>query len=69
MLDAREANAPLGDSDLILTATFPGDGAVSYRLGRLRFAAGTIPSKTGRPAGTGYLLTARLFWPPMAATR
>ena len=60
VLDAREATVPLGGRDLVLTATFPGDGAVSYRLGRLRFAAATMPGATGRPAGTGYLLNGAL---------
>jgi hypothetical protein len=60
VLDAREATQPLQNRDLILTATFPGDGAVSYRLGRLPFAPGTMPTKTGRPAGTGYLVNGAL---------
>jgi hypothetical protein len=60
VLDARQTAAALDGRDLILTAIFPGDGAVSYRLGQLRFAPGNPPGAAGTPAGTGYLVDGAL---------
>ena len=60
VLDARTSDASLTDRDVVLTANFPGDGAISYRLGRLRFAPAERPSGTGVEAGAGYLVQGAL---------
>jgi hypothetical protein len=60
VIDTRDTAVPLEGRELVLTAKFPGDGVVSYRLGRLPFAPGTLPGGTGRPAGTGYLVNGAL---------
>jgi hypothetical protein len=55
VLDARKSPVPVEARDLVLTANFPRDGAVSYRLG-LAFAPVAAPAGTGRPAGTAWLI-------------
>lgn len=55
VLDARKSPVPVEARGLILTANFPRDGAVSYRLG-LTFTPVAAPARTGRPAGTGWLI-------------
>jgi hypothetical protein len=56
VLDARQFTEPLGGRAVVLTANFPRDGAVSYRLGPLRFAPSAPPAGDGVPAGAAYLL-------------
>lgn len=60
VLDARGTALPLQRLALVLTAEFPRDGAVSYRLGRPGFAAATMPGRAGVPAGGAYLLDGAL---------
>ena len=60
VLDARTSDASLTGRDVVLTANFPGDGAISYRLGRLRFAPTERPPGTGVEAGAGYLVQGAL---------
>lgn len=57
VLDARESPVAIDSREIILTANFPRDGAVSYRLGALRFAPVSEPGEVvGRPAGTAWLV-------------
>lgn len=56
VLDAGAAAASLEGRRLVLTANFPRDGAVSYRLGPRRFAAAAPPAGPGRPAGGAWLV-------------
>lgn len=56
VLDAREPPVAVEAREIVLTANFPRDGAVSYPLGRLAFAPAQVPSGTGRPAGTAWLI-------------
>ncbi len=54
VVDARGTTVSPGSLDVILTANFPRDGAVSYRLGRLTFTPAESPSGNGRDAGAAY---------------
>lgn len=56
VLDTRPATLPIDGLDVVLTANFPRDGAVSYRLGAPRYTPAAIPDSPGEPAGTGYIL-------------
>jgi hypothetical protein len=60
VLDARTSGTSLTGRDVVLTANFPGEGAISYRLGRLRFAPAELPPGTGVQAGAGYLVRGAL---------
>ena len=60
ILDATGSGAALAGRNVVLTANFPGDGAISYRLGRLRFAPADAPSGIGTRAGAGYLVAGAL---------
>ncbi len=60
VLDARTSGASLTGRDVVLTANFPGEGAISYRLGRLRFAPAERPPGTGVKVGAGYLVRGAL---------
>ena len=65
ILDARAATEPLDGRAVVLTANFPLDGAVSYRLGPLRFAPSALTAadsaSDGTPAGAAYLLDGTLI--------
>jgi hypothetical protein len=60
VLDARTSGASLTGRDVVLTANFPGDGAISYHLGRLRFAPAERPPGSGVQVGAGYLVRGAL---------
>jgi hypothetical protein len=60
ILVARAATEPLDGRAVVLTANFPLDGAVSYRLGPLRFAPSADSASDGTPAGAAYLLDGTL---------
>ena len=60
VLDARESPLAIDPRQIILSANSPRDGAVSYPLGRLRFATVAPPTGTGRPAGTAWMVDGKL---------
>lgn len=57
IVDARESPVAIDPRQIILTANFPRDGAVSYRLRGLRFAPTSEPGEVvAHPAGTAWLV-------------
>jgi hypothetical protein len=60
ILDAAGSTAALADRDVVLTANIPLHGAISYRLGRLRFGPAEAPSGMTTRAGAGYLVAGAL---------
>lgn len=56
VLDARESPVAVEPREIILTANFPRDGAVSYRLAGLHFTPVNPVTGTARAAGTAWLV-------------
>ncbi len=56
VVNAGQTAISPGSLRIVLTANFPRDGAVSFRLGQLRFNPAEAPAGTGRDAGSAYLL-------------
>jgi len=60
IIDTTGPGASPAGHDVMLTANLPNDGAVSYRLGQLRFAPAETPAGTRTPAGAAYLVAGTL---------
>jgi len=56
VVNAGQTSISPGSLRIVLTANFPRDGAVSFRLGQLRFNPAEAPSGAGHDAGAAYLL-------------
>lgn len=56
VLDARESPVAIEPRQVVLTANFPRDGAVSFRLKGLRFSPVAPITGMGRSAGTAWLV-------------